>query len=127
MTLPRPCLSVLRHRPVYRDPARTSYHAYRIRVLRLSELSDPAPNGFVLPGDQRAISLELCEGRFRGRRLAFPGPKGICITVLCCDWLRRASRELYPLSPISPFPGENPPKRESGMVICPQAGAGQAL
>src|SRR5688572_23682138 len=27
MTLPRSCLSILRHRPIYRELARTSYHA----------------------------------------------------------------------------------------------------
>ena len=113
MTLPRSCLSILRHRPIFRELARTYYHASEsgFRAFRNDRTRRQRDLYY------QAIRERLPwngEGRFRGRRVDFPGPKGICSTVVCCDWLRRASRGLYPPFPLLPVLGRFARKENPG-------------
>src|SRR5439155_7002123 len=57
MTLPRPC-GILRHRPIYRVSRERITTLIESGLPAFGRWPNPAPNGFVLPGDQRAASLE---------------------------------------------------------------------
>ncbi len=81
MTLPRPCLGILRHRPIYRVSRERITTLANPRFPAFGNASNPAPKGFVLPGDQRAASLERLKADSAEGVWISLAPKGFVLPV----------------------------------------------
>ena len=83
VTLPRSCLSIVRHRPIYRVSRERLTTLFESGLPAFGSNPDPAPIGFALPGYQRADSLEPLKADSAEGVWISLAPNGFVLPVLC--------------------------------------------